>query len=277
MHEAHWGLSESPFRAWLDPKFYHAAPTHDEALSRLKFLVENRRRLGLLLAGRGGGKSLLLEVLARDLRRQACAVVRLNLLGLDPRELLWHLALQLGACPLEDDETFRLWRYLSDRLVELRFDQVPTVILLDDADQASPEVLAVVTRILHVDAAPDSRLTVVLAANRMRGARLGSRLLDLAELRIEVDRWDEPDTQAFLTAALERAGRTEPLFEARAAARLHELGQGVPRQVCQLAELALLAGAGQGLGRIDDSTVDSIYEELAVSPASIQELAFAAE
>jgi hypothetical protein len=116
MHEAHWGLNESPFRAWLDPKFYFAAPTHDEALSRLKFLVDNRRRLGLLLAGRGGGKSLLFAVLCCDLRRQACAVARVNLLGLDPYELLWHVASQLGACPQEGDQTFRLWQSLADRL-----------------------------------------------------------------------------------------------------------------------------------------------------------------
>jgi general secretion pathway protein A len=157
------------------------------------------------------------------------------------------------------------------------FDRVPTILLLDDADQAAPETLAAVTRILHLDAAPDSRLTVVLAANRTRGGKLGGRLLDLAELRIELDRWDEPDTQAYLTTALERAGRSEPLFDERAAARLHELSRGVPRQVCQLAELALLAGAGQRLVRIDEATIDAVYEELAVSPAAVQELAFAAE
>ena len=36
MHEAYWGLKSSPFRAWLDPRFYHNSATHDEALSRLR-------------------------------------------------------------------------------------------------------------------------------------------------------------------------------------------------------------------------------------------------
>src|SRR5688572_20906742 len=108
MHEAHWGLSESPFRGWLDTRFFYESPTHDEALSRLKFLIENRRRLGLLLGGRGGGKSLVLEVLAKDLRRRGWAVARVHLLGLESREFLWSLASQLGTCPTERDETFRL-------------------------------------------------------------------------------------------------------------------------------------------------------------------------
>lgn len=43
MYQAHWGLRESPFRGLLDPKFFYQSPTHEEALARLHFLVEQRR------------------------------------------------------------------------------------------------------------------------------------------------------------------------------------------------------------------------------------------
>ncbi len=47
--------------------------------------------------------------------------------------------------------------------------------------------------------------------------------------------------------------------------RLHELSQGIPRRVRQLAELSLLAGASKQLAAVDGPTVDSVHEELGVS------------
>ena len=46
--------------------------------------------------------------------------------------------------------------------------------------------------------------------------------------------------------------------------RLHELTGGVPRRIKQLADLALLAGAGGNMAQIEPSTIDSVYQELGV-------------
>ena len=69
MYASHWGLQESPFRNYTNPQRFYQSPTHEEALARLHFLVEEHRRLGLLLGPGGSGKSFLLEVFAAQLRR----------------------------------------------------------------------------------------------------------------------------------------------------------------------------------------------------------------
>ena len=65
MYTKYWGLQESPFRGSLDPRYYFNSPSHDEALARLQFVVENQRRLALTLGDSGSGKSLLLQIYAR--------------------------------------------------------------------------------------------------------------------------------------------------------------------------------------------------------------------
>ena len=70
MARKYWGLRESPFREALDWRRFYSSPMHEEALARLEFLVADRRRLGLLLGAPGCGKSLVLEVFARRLRRE---------------------------------------------------------------------------------------------------------------------------------------------------------------------------------------------------------------
>lgn len=267
MFRKHWQLRESPFRGTLDWRRFFASPTHDEALARLHFLVEERRRLGLLLGADGCGKSLVLEVFARRLRRSGAQVANVNLLGLDLREFLWLTAAELGINPDRRDDPFRLWRSVLDRLTENRYQQLDTVLLLDDANEATTAVLDHVVRLAQFDSTSTGRLTVVLAANENAVGRLTPRLLELADLRIDLDPWEPADTVQYVTAALTQAGAASAIFTDEALHRLHDLSDGMPRRVNQLANLALLAGAGRGLKQIDVELVDSTYQELGVIQA----------
>lgn len=265
MYETHWGLREAPFRSFGDPRCFYCGATHEEALARLHFLVTNGRRLGLLLGGSGSGKTLLLQVFAEQLRAAGHHVALLNMMALDGRELLWELATQLKRHPGVEDSAFQLWRAVVDRVAENRYQRVPTVILLDDADDASSEALAYVTRLIRQDTSADLGLTVVLATDPRRLLHLGRRLVDAVDLQIELESWEPADTSAYLETSLARAGAEQALFDGAATERLHELAQGVPRRISHLAELSLLAGAGRGLPRIDVATVESAYRELAAA------------
>ena len=265
MYQAHWGLQESPFRGLLDPKFFYQSPTHEEALARLQFLVHQQRRLGLLVGPPGSGKSLLLEVFAAQLRRIARPVAKLSLLGLEPAELLWLIAAGWGLSLESTQSLAALWRAVTDRLIEYRYQQLEAVVLLDDADLASPQVLAQVARLAQHDPSPDARLTIVLSGREEEMGRIGDRLLGLADLRIDIEPWGRDDTENYLKASLAQAGCRAAVFAEPALARLQELSNGIPRRINQLADLALLAGAGQALPQIGPEVVESAYRELSVA------------
>jgi general secretion pathway protein A len=267
MYESHWGLRETPFRACLDPGLFYESPTHEEALARLHFLVDERRRLGLLLGAAGSGKSLLFEVFAGQLRRSGSAVAKMSLLGLSPAEMLWQSIADLGGGAERGESIGPLWQTLTDRVTELRYERRDTVFLLDDADRAGPDVLAQLTRLAKFDRLPEARLTVVLAGRRDAARNLGPDLLEMVELRIDVECWEQTDTENYVKQSLARAGARAPVFADQALARLQQLTDGVPRRVSQLADLALLAGAGQAVDQIDADLVESVYQELALVEA----------
>ena len=265
MFRKHWNLRESPFRGTLDWRRFFRSPIHEEALARLEFLAEERRRLGLLLGPGGCGKSLLLEVFARGLRRTGAQVANVNLLGIDLHEFMWLIAAEVGLNPDRNSDMFQLWRSLVDRLAENRYQQLDTVLLLDDADEAPPAIMDHVIRLIQADNAAGGRLTVVLTATTAPASsavRLPSRILELADLRIDLDAWEAGDTVQYVAAALAQAGGTDGIFTTDALHHLHDLAGGIPRRVAQLANLALLAGAGRSLEHIDAETVDSVYHEL---------------
>lgn len=263
MYELHWGLRQPPFGTGIEPARFYPSVTHREGLARLHFLVEQGHRVGLLLGGTGMGKSLLLEVLAAELRQLPISVARVSALGLEPPEFLERLLLGLGAglgCRATGVASY--WRALDDRLNENRYQQLATVILVDDADRAQRSLPQHILRLAAFDAGMGTRLTVVLAGRYDRIDRLGLDVLDLAWLRADLEPWDLAETVGFVQAALQQAGAGELLFEEEALARLHELAAGVPRRIVQLADLALAAGAGEKLSKIDTRTVETACREL---------------
>jgi len=264
MYQAYWGLGRSPFRGHLDPAAFYQGPVQDEALARLHFLVEERRTLGLVLGDSGSGKSLMLEVFAKQLGIVRSQQAIVNLVGLGRREFLWLACGQLGIESTRSASEFLLVRSLEDHIAANRFQQVATVLLLDDADEARGEVLDEIVRLVQTGQTQEAGLTIVLAARPERIGRLGGRLLELSELRVDLDGWDADDTASFIKSALSAAGRSTPIFSEAAVRRMHELTGGIPRQVKQLADLALLGGAGANLAQIEPDLIDSVYQELGV-------------
>ena len=183
MYQAYWGSRSS--RRSPPPaasQLVEHSPLHAEALARLAFLVENKSQLGLLVGPAGSGKSLVLVAVcppgARCRRGRGAGLLR----GLSQRDLLLEIATQWGQPARGAPAAGRLWRLATDRLAELRLEQVPAVLVLDDADAVSGRGAGLVR------AAPQAarrELTVVAAAG---DAAAGARpwLKDLAELRIEL-------------------------------------------------------------------------------------------
>ncbi len=262
MYPNPWGLCESPFRVSLDARFFFQSPIHEEALARLHFLVEQRRRLGVLLGPAGSGKSLVLECFAAQLRRQGAAVARTDLDGVDLEDMLAAVGVGWELNPDGGARSHVLWRLVEDRIKQFRYEQRATVLLVDDAHCGEKATTAALMRLAESDLSPDSRLTIVLGARSESIALLDPRFLELAELRIDLEPWDQSDTAAYLAASLAAVGRGEPLFDGAAATRLHELAGGVPRRVSLLADLALLAAAGENRETIDAHIVESAYRGL---------------
>ncbi len=228
-------------------------------------MVDNHRRLGILTSPSGCGKSLLLEVAAKQFRFQNRQVVLSSLMGVEVDELLWKLAAGLGMNPFITASTRQLWRDIDDVIAANRYQGLATVLMFDDVEEAETDVLAAVTRIVQSDKTDDSKLTVVLACNSNRTHLLGSRLPDLCDLRVEIEPWGSDEVASFIQASLTSAACSSDLFTEGALQKLADVSGGIPRRVQQLAQLALVAAAAQDLQEIDEQTLDAVQRELSTT------------
>jgi len=259
MYQAYWGLQKSPFAARTDCSALVASSVHAEALARLDFLRETNSPLGLLLGPSGSGKSVVLAEFAQRAERAGALAAIASASGAEEPHLLPALTVGLQIAPAAS--AVEQWRNIADRFDELKLEGLTAVVLLDDLDRATGSARALVERLLALPSAP---LTIVASARPETLSRLGSSLLDQAALPIDLAPWSESETREYLETSLARAGRQQPAFSDASVRRLFELSGGAVRKVNQLAQLALLAGAGQKLVQIDADTIDAVHEELSV-------------
>ncbi len=267
MYQEHWGFDRPPFQVGQDGAGYFRSPAQVEALARLTYLVNDQQRLGVLIGPGGVGKTVLLDAFARRQRLRGHQVCYRSLLGLQHDEFVLAVASDLGETPSSFDTLGILWRNIEDRLLVNRYQRLPTVFLFDDADEAESDILTAIARLAQWKGASDSRVTVVVACDQDHVQLLGSRLIDLCDLRIELHPWEAGDTAAFVRDVCLRAGRNKPVFDETGLEQLHALAQGLPRQIRQIAELALIAGTADDLKAIDGETVEDVVAEFSISDA----------
>jgi general secretion pathway protein A len=264
MYANYWGLAEIPFRNTLDTRWFYESPVHEEALARLLFLIENQRRCGVLSGPAGTGKSLILEILSREISHRAGEFARIDLVGRTTREMLWEIAAELGLCPAHDDGPHRLWRKLHDHILANWHARAPLVLLFDHLDRAQSECVGVVERLQQLSAWGDSGLTLILSVRGDRLGNLSAVLREVADLRIDLAPLDRQQTEQYVETLLFKAGATRMLFEPAAFERLFIETRGIPRALDRLCDLSLLAGMADNAASIDESTVAAAAAELHV-------------
>ncbi|MBS0264092.1 MAG: AAA family ATPase [Planctomycetes bacterium] len=262
MYANYWGLDEIPFRNTVEARWFYESPFHEEALARLLFLVEHRRRCGLLLGPAGTGKTLLLEVLRRELTRSCGKLARIDACGRSSRELLWEVTSELGLCPRMEDGQHRLWRRLDDHLQAARYSRASTVLLLDHVERAPAETQSMIERLGQLSSRDDAGFTIILGVRGERPQNLSNGLLELADLRMELTPLDRLQTEQYVETLLFKAGATRTLFEVAALERLFLETAGVPRALNRLCDMALLAGMAERAPAITESIVAGAAEEV---------------
>lgn len=262
MYEHYWGLTASPFQRHYDSRWFYESPVHEESQARLLYLIEQRKRCGLLSGQAGMGKSLLLHLLAKQVRRTQRQLVFLDALGRTGEDLTWELAAGLHLAPDPQDSLRSLWRRIQDHLRGLQFSRLQTIVVVDHFDQSDDACLPVLQRLAHLDSSTSPTLTFLVAARSSTLPRWAWEMQNLSDLRLELLPWDLPQTHLYVHELLGRAGRQEQAFERAALDAVYQHSRGIPQEINRLCDLSLLAGMGEQCLTIDADLVDTVANEL---------------
>lgn len=262
----------APFSGVLEPATFYAAAAHDEALARLEWLVGQRQRCGLVLAGAGMGKSHLAVAAARRLGGLGAEVALISLAGLPDGEWIDLLLDRLPLDVASRAEPVRPWLKLESRLRENTLLGRTTALICDDIDRGPADAREGLARLVAA-AEPRFGTTMVVATATPAGlARVPDAIRQRAAVRIDLPAWSDAEVADYLAAGLVRAGRPAELFSPAAAATIRRFAAGVPEVIRRLAHLSLAAAAAEGLAAVEAATIEAVWREL--SPPEPQPVVF---
>lgn len=251
---ARFGLHTLPFTREIPVERRFAHPVFDEARELLVGAVK-KRMSAALIGPAGTGKSALLRALVEDLPAARYRTHYVKVTDLSKRDLCREIAAAAGATPAGSYP--RLVRNLQERFEDsLATDGLRSVLILDDAHDVRPDVLAVLRVLTNFDM--DSRLvlSVVLSGQPPLRALLRRDVLEDVARRLAgiatLSPLSRAETKDYVTHRMNVAGADEIPFTDEAFDALYEIGRGNLRATDVLALAALETANGK-----DDEKVDA--------------------
>jgi type II secretory pathway predicted ATPase ExeA len=277
MYEAYWKLDRRPFENTSDARFYYPGESHQGAMLKLRYAVENRRGGALLCGGSGSGKTLLVQQLRKHLGKDCRPFAHVVFPQMPAESLLAYLADELVAptpdaaqspirsttAPTIEQTVRRLEQFLAQNTAQNQH----AIVAIDEAhlidDVRSWEALRL---LLNFESNSRPGLTLLIVGgpallpqiDRMPGLeeRLGVKCL-LRPFNVD-------ETAGYVNHRMQAAGAKQPIFEPTAMETLHELSHGLPRQINRLCDLALLVGYAEERQSIGAEQLEAVSQELVI-------------
>jgi general secretion pathway protein A len=270
MYESHYGFTEKPFNLTPDPKYLYLSARHTEAFAHLEFGRRERGGFIVITGEVGMGKTTLARYfLSRlDPRTATAFVLYPALSGAELlRTILDDLHVRAGGTSMKDSVD-ALHRFL----LEARREERDVVLLIDEAQDLSAEVLEQVRLISNLETDTEKLITIVLMGQSELHEMLSRReLRQLAQritARYHLAPLDEAATADYIRHRLEVAGGAGKVgFTRSALSEVHRLSGGIPRLVNLICDRALLAGYVRGTRTIEAPMVRQAAREVRGRPS----------
>ncbi|HEV7684452.1 MAG TPA: AAA family ATPase [Pyrinomonadaceae bacterium] len=269
MYAEFYGLKELPFTLTPDPRFIYFTPSHTEVMANLHYGIESGKGLIVVTGEVGTGKTTILRWMMQRLDRTVMVAYIFN-----PRfsvtEFYQHVASLLE---------IQKWETKPELLVELgkalesRHSRgLRTVLIIDEAQGLSPAVLEEIRLLSNFESDTAKQLQIVLTGQPELRDVLNNPDLRQLKQRVALRCVIKPlptveETDRYITSRLLAAGaeRTD-VFSSAAIDYIYRCTEGIPRNINNLCDNALLAGYAAGDFTIGRPIIEEVAESLDMLP-----------
>ncbi len=266
MYLKHFNLVERPFSITPDPRFLFMSPRHREALAHLIYGLGEGGGFVQLTGEVGTGKTTICRCLMEQLPDKTDVAMVLN-----PKvtaiELIATVCDELHIDYEEKDASVKMLtdvlnRYLLDAHARGR----RTVLIIDEAQNLSADVLEQIRLLTNLETATQKLLQVILIGQpELRSLLQHENLRQLAQrvtARYRLEPLTREETGTYIKHRLQICGATRTVFNKAAVDRVYRLSGGVPRLINVLCDRALLGAYSEDKLQIDKKIIQVAANEV---------------
>lgn len=265
MYESYWQLDQKPFENAADPQFYFPGETHQSALLKLRYAVENRLGGALLCGAAGTGKTYLLSMLRESLDESCTPFIHLVYPQMSPAELLAYLADEFDGGGRGGIAVHESVRRIQAAMLENCKRGRHAVVVVDEAHLLENSPMLETLRML-LNFGPDGKCGMTLLLVGQPGILpLLDRTPQLEErlgVKCLLRPFTSSETGQYVHHRLQVAGAASTIVADDAVPTLYELTHGIARQINRLCDLALLVGFAEEQQTLSAAHFEAVCREL---------------
>jgi general secretion pathway protein A len=260
MYLSFFGLSEKPFAITPDPRYLYLSERHAEALAHLLYGINESGGFIQLTGEVGTGKTTVVRTLLSRVPHHADVAVILNP-RVTPVEFLLTICeeLGLGIEPADRDSVKQMVDALNRRLLTAHADGRRIIVIVDEAQNLSADVLEQVRLLTNLETPTQKLLQIILIGQpELRELLDRTELRQLAQRitgRYHLEPLSREETRGYVRHRLHVAGAAEEIFTPSALAEVHRLAAGVPRVINVTCDRALLGAYTQETHKVSAALV----------------------
>jgi type II secretory pathway predicted ATPase ExeA len=266
VYQDFYGFRELPFELTPNPRFLYLTPRHREALSNLHYTLVAGKSITVLLGEAGTGKTTLLRAALESEHGRSVRSFYLNNPVLTREDFIRTLAVRFQLGPQAAESKAVFLDVLERSLAERKAKGQTTVLVVDEAQSLSHELLEEVRLLANIETAAEKLLVVILAGQPEFAARLNEpglrQLKQRIALRCEIAPFELTETAAYIGSRIATAGGdSSRLFTREAVEAIHQFARGIPRTINVICDNALVGGLAAGRRLVDRQMVFDVARD----------------
>ena len=269
MYKEFFGLEDTPFTLTPDPRFIVFTPSYNEVLASLYYGLENAKGLIVLTGEVGTGKTTALRWILRRLDSSVLAAYVFNpRLSID--EFYHHVTQMLN---IKDWTNKAELLQVMGRVLEERHRRgLRTVLIIDEAHELSDYVLEEIRLLMNFESDNAKHLQIVLTGQPELREKLNQpnlrQLKQRVALRCKMHALPNvEEIERYITERLLIGGSDQPnIFTPGAIDFIFQCSEGIPRQINNLCDNAMLAAYAAGEQIIGRQIIEEVADNLDLLP-----------
>ena len=268
IYQQYFSLSCEPFSIVPDPGFLYPSSQHRQAVAHLKYGLDREGGFVLLTGEVGTGKTTLTRTLIKRLPAHVRVAYVLNS-TFDAADVLASICQELGIKLPKSSKTSLTKNCvdaLNADLIESHAEGKKTLVVIEEAQNLSPEVLEILRLLSNLETATHKLLHILLVGQPELLETLAQKdqrqLNQRVVARFHLLPLEKTDVANYVNHRLHHAGANRAIFESSAMTTLFKLTQGVPRLINLICHHAMLAAYATGTKTVSAKLVKAAAVEI---------------
>jgi type II secretory pathway predicted ATPase ExeA len=270
VYSTYFGLNEAPFNITPDPSFLFQSASHQEALAQLQYGIRTRRGFIVLTGEVGTGKTTLIQALLSQLPESTHTALIFSAIS-SPIDLLRYVCEEFRLVePMQGLRDSHDYTYLlNEFLLEKYREGANAVLIIDEAQNLSAEVLESVRLLSNFETTKDKLLQILLVGQPELNDRLNTPQLRQLKQRVSLRHHLRPlslsECQEYIANRLKLAGGSANIFLIKSIEAIHQYSVGIPRLINVICDNAMISAYALERKEIDPRFIQEVADDLCLT------------